>query len=119
MPLVVIAVVVACYLPYLGAGQGVLGFLVGGYLHEEGFQSGDGFWLVHAARALIGDVPGLLTLYVALAAATLGTLTLRIAFKTDDSPQRTTRDIVTLLDDRTNAPMLDSPASTASRAQRS
>jgi hypothetical protein len=97
LPLVVIAVVVACYLPYLGAGQGVLGFLVGGYLHEEGFQSGDGFWLVHTARVLIGDVPGLLTLYVALAAATLGTLALRIAFKTDDSPQRTTHDIATLL----------------------
>jgi alpha-1,6-mannosyltransferase len=97
LPLVVIAVVVACYLPYLGASQSVLGFLVGGYLHEEGFQSGDGFWLVHAARVLLGDVPGLLTLYLALAAATLGTLTLRIAFKTDDSPQRTTRDIATLL----------------------
>lgn len=97
LPLLVIAVAVACYLPYLGAGESVLGFLVGGYLREEGFQSGDGFWLVHAVRALIGDVPGLLTLYVALVAATLGTLTLRISFKTDDSPQRTTRDIATLL----------------------
>src|SRR5262249_46074775 len=96
LPLIVIAVVVACYLPYLRAGRGVLGFLVG-YLHEEGFQSGDGFWLVHAARALIGDVPGLLTLYIPRAAATMGTLALRIAFKTDDSPQRTTGDIATLL----------------------
>jgi len=97
LPQVVIAVVVACYLPYLGAGQGVLGFLIGGYLHEEGFRSGNGFWLVHAARTLIGDVPGLLTLYVALAAATLGTLALRIVFRSDDSPQLTTCDVATLL----------------------
>jgi len=93
----VTAVMVACYLPYIGAGWGVLGFLFTGYLHEEGFQSGDGFWLVHAVRVLLGDVPGLLALYLALAAATIGALALRIAFTADDLPQQTTRNIATLL----------------------
>jgi len=97
LPLVVIAVVLACYLPYLGAGRGVFGFLFTGYLHEEGFQSGDGFWLVHAVRVLLGDVPGLLALYLALAAAIIGALALRVAFTPDDSPQQKTRDIATLL----------------------
>jgi alpha-1,6-mannosyltransferase len=97
LPLVVVAVAAVCYLPYLGAGQGVLGFLIGGYLHEEGFDSGYGFWAVNAARMLIGDVPGLLTVYVALAAAILGTLALRMVFKADHSVQRTTADIAALL----------------------
>ena len=97
LPLVVVAVAAVCYLPYLGAGQGVLGFLIGGYLHEEGFDSGYGFWAVNAARMLIGDVPGLLTVYVALAAAILGTLALRMVLKADHSVQRTTADIAALL----------------------
>jgi alpha-1,6-mannosyltransferase len=97
LPLVVVAVAAVCYLPYLGAGQGVLGFLIGGYLHEEGFDSGYGIWAVNAARVLIGDVPGLLTVYVALAAAILGTLALRMVFKADHSVQRTTADIAALL----------------------
>jgi hypothetical protein len=97
LPLVISAVLVACYLPYLGTGEGVLGFLITGYLQEEGFDSGYGFWLVNAARACIGDIPGLLTLYLALGVATLSTLALHIAFRPDDSPRRTTRDIAALL----------------------
>jgi len=97
LPLVVLAVGIACYIPYLDAGRDVFGFLFTGYLHEEGFRSGDGFWFVHAARVLLSDVPGLLALYLALAAATIGALALRIAFTADDLPQQTTRNIATLL----------------------
>jgi hypothetical protein len=97
LPLAVILVVTVCYLPYLGVGTDVLGFLFHGYLMEEGFQSGRGFWLVHLVRSAFGDVPGLLPLYVALAAATLALLARRAAFTADDTPERTTRDIALLL----------------------
>ena len=38
MPLVVIATIVLCYLPYLSVGWGVFGFLTKGYLTEEGIN---------------------------------------------------------------------------------
>jgi hypothetical protein len=44
-PAVFAGVIVAAYLPYLGAGRRVLGFLPG-YLAEEHFDSGRGFWLL-------------------------------------------------------------------------
>jgi alpha-1,6-mannosyltransferase len=44
MPLAFVASVALAYLPYLGAGRNVLGFL-GGYAGEEGFSSGAGFYL--------------------------------------------------------------------------
>jgi hypothetical protein len=97
LPLVVIVAMAACYLPYIGAGKGVFGFLLTGYLYEEGFQGGEGFWLVHAARTLVGNLPVLLPLYLALAAATLGVLALRASFTTDQSPERMTRDVAALL----------------------
>ena len=97
LPLAVLLVIVACYLPYLGVGKGVFGFLLNGYLNEEGLQGGDGFWLVHVARAALGDIPGLVPLYLALAAATLGVLALRAAFARDDTPERRVRDIAMLL----------------------
>jgi hypothetical protein len=96
LPLAVIAVAVLCYLPYLDAGAGVFGFL-SGYVAEEGFESGKGFWPVLAARSAFGNLPGLVPLYLALAAATLGVLALRIAFRADPTAERTTRDIALLL----------------------
>jgi hypothetical protein len=97
LPVAVILVAVGCYLPYLGVGKGALGFLLTGYMYEEGFQGGEGFWLVHAARAAFGDIPGLLPLYLALAAGTLGFLAWRVAFARDDSPERSVRDVAMLL----------------------
>jgi hypothetical protein len=87
-----------CYLPYLGAGRGVFGFLASGYLSEEGLTSGDGVWLVALARAALGPVPGLTVLYVALAAGVMGWLALRIAAQPDDAnPHRSVHDIALLL----------------------
>lgn len=97
LPAVVALLVVACYLPYAGVGQGVLGFLLNGYLYEEGLQGGQGFWLVHAVRTAFGNIPGLLPLYVALAAGLLGSLALRSAFADERSPERSVRDIAMLL----------------------
>ena len=97
VPVAVMLAIIVCYLPYLSVGKGIFGFLLTGYLHEEGFQGGEGFWLVHAARSAFGDIPGLLPLYLALAAGTLGVLALRAAFARDASPERAVRDIAVLL----------------------
>jgi hypothetical protein len=90
-------VVIACYLPYIGVGQGVLGFLLGGYLSEEGFQGGDGFWLVNVVRHAFGDIPGLRAFYMLFAAGVLGALALRMAFTPEASPERRMRGIAMLL----------------------
>jgi len=56
MPAAFALAVVAAYLPYLGAGQRVLGFL-GGYGHEEGYSEGGGFFLVTLLRHLGVPIP--------------------------------------------------------------
>jgi hypothetical protein len=74
MPLVVIATIALCYLPYLGVGWGVLGFLTKGYLTEEGISAGNDLWLLSLWRLVFGAHRGDVLAYVALAA-------LLIAFK--------------------------------------
>ncbi len=51
MPAALASTIVAGYLPYSGAGRGVLGFLPG-YLREEGLVSGSRFWLLQLAQGL-------------------------------------------------------------------
>src|SRR5260370_12791819 len=53
MPLVVIAAVALCYLPYLSVGWGVLGFLTQGYLTEEGCISRNHLLLLSLCRLLL------------------------------------------------------------------
>jgi hypothetical protein len=70
MPLAAAATVVIAYLPFIGAGSAVFGFLPG-YLREEGLQSGAGFFLWNLATSVaalehVGPAP-----YLALAAAAL------------------------------------------------
>lgn len=96
VPLAIVAAIVACYLPYLGAGKGVFGFL-GGYLSEEGLTSGEGIWLVSLAQTAIGNIPGLTAIYVIAAAAIMGWLGLRIAFGAEPTPRETIAAIVSLL----------------------
>jgi alpha-1,6-mannosyltransferase len=50
-PSVFAGVILLSYLPYLSVGRRVLGFLPG-YLGEENFVSGGGFWLLDLARRL-------------------------------------------------------------------
>ena len=50
MPAAVAAVMVLAYLPFLGVGWGVFGFLPG-YVAEEGLRSGSGFFLWHLLNA--------------------------------------------------------------------
>jgi alpha-1,6-mannosyltransferase len=58
-----IAVIIAAYLPYLGVGSRVVGF-VPGYVAEENLASGTGFWVLEIARRAI-PVP--LAAYLGLA----------------------------------------------------
>jgi alpha-1,6-mannosyltransferase len=71
MPLVVIAVVALCYLPYLSVGWGVLGFLTKGYLTEEGIRAGNDLWLLSLWRLVFGEHQGDVVAYVVLAALVL------------------------------------------------
>lgn len=74
MPAAVVATVAVCYLPYVGVGRGVLGFLASGYLSEEGIADGQSFWLVGLLQAALGPLPGLATVYLAVAAFMLAVL---------------------------------------------
>ncbi len=48
-PAAFVTLIIAAYLPYLGVGSRVLGFLPG-YAAEENLTSGSGFWLLDIAR---------------------------------------------------------------------
>ena len=65
-----IVVVVAAYIPYLGVGPRVLGFLPG-YVAEENLVSGNGFWAVELVNCAI-PVP--VAAYLALAATVMAGL---------------------------------------------
>jgi alpha-1,6-mannosyltransferase len=97
VPLVIAAVVVACYLPYLGAGRDVLGFLGSGYLAEEGLTSGEGIWLVALLFTSAGKVPAIAAVYVVISAAIMIMLGLRVALRRAPSPQQTVADVALLL----------------------
>jgi alpha-1,6-mannosyltransferase len=71
MPLVVIAAVALCYLPYLSAGWGVLGFLTKGYLTEEGISAGNDLWPLSMWRLVFSEHQGDVVAYVVLAALVL------------------------------------------------
>lgn len=65
-----VAVAVAGYLPYIGVGRNVLGFLPG-YVGEERFASGGGFWALDFVRPLVA-VPA--AVYFVLAATIMAAL---------------------------------------------
>jgi hypothetical protein len=97
-PAAALAAVILCYLPYAGAGRGVLGFVTtSGYLSEEGFTDGSGYWLIALARALIGDVTGLNTAYMIAGPALMAWLALRAVSRTNATPQEALLDIGALL----------------------
>jgi alpha-1,6-mannosyltransferase len=85
MPLVVIAAVALCYLPYMSVGWGVLGFLTTGYLTEEGISAGSDLWLLSLWRLVVGEHQGDVVAYVVLAALVLMLKALSVA----RSPHRT------------------------------
>jgi alpha-1,6-mannosyltransferase len=85
MPLIVIAIIALCYLPYLSVGWGVFGFLTKGYLTEEGIVSGNDLWLLSVWRLAFGAHRGDLIAYSAVAALIL----LFMALSAGRRPNRT------------------------------
>ena len=70
MPLAAAVTVIVAYLPFIGAGRALLGFLPG-YLQEEGLQSGAGFFLWNLLRSVPLLEHAGSALYLAMAAAAL------------------------------------------------
>lgn len=84
MPTAVAAAVVLGYLPYLGAGTAVFGFLPG-YVAEEGLNTGAGFYIWNMLSAVL-PLAGLGVLpYLAFTAAVLTALAIRIVLSPDAS----------------------------------
>src|SRR5262245_64312782 len=63
MPLIVIAIIALCYLPYLSVDWGVFGFLTKGYLTEEGIVSGNDLWLLSVWRLDFGAHRGVVVVF--------------------------------------------------------
>jgi alpha-1,6-mannosyltransferase len=97
MPLVVIAVVALCYLPYLSVGWGVLGFLTKGYLREEGNSAGNDLWPLSVWRLVFGEHHGDAAAYVVLAGLVLLFMGLFVARKSHRSVKSTLADVNMLL----------------------
>jgi alpha-1,6-mannosyltransferase len=74
-PVAFLAVILAAYLPYIGAGSRVIGFLTS-YIAEENLVSGSGFWVLDIVRRAIplpvGAYLGLAT--TLMAGLTIGAL---------------------------------------------
>ena len=96
LPVLLAAVGIAVYLPYLSAGKGVLGFLAG-YVVEEGLSSGGGFRYLAMLQRLMGQIPGGSAIYVLCAAAVLIGLALKAGFRLDRSAAASIRAIGVLL----------------------
>jgi hypothetical protein len=75
----------------------VFGFLTQGYAAEEGLFSGEGIWLVALTQALAGKLPGLAVVYLAVAAAVMIGLGLRVAFTAGQGDRETIAGVVLLL----------------------
>ena len=80
MPAVFGGAVVLAYLPFLGVGSGVFGFLPG-YMAEEGFASGGGFypWSVAISALPLGGIPHIA--YPIVAALMLAALALYVGLR--------------------------------------
>jgi len=83
MPLVVIATVAICYVPYLSVGWGVLGFLTRGYLNEEGIIAGNDLWPLAVWRLVFGEHRGDVVGYGVVAALLLLVVGLATARSSD------------------------------------
>jgi alpha-1,6-mannosyltransferase len=97
IPLVVIAAIALCYLPYLSVGWGVLGFLTKGYLVEEGISAGYELWPLSLWRLVFGQHQGDVVGYAVLAALVLLFKGLSVARRSDRSIASSLADINMLL----------------------
>jgi hypothetical protein len=80
LPAALCLVVIAFYLPYLGVGWQVLGFLPG-YVREEGLASGSGFFVLRAIDALAPLPSSSTAVYLGVGAATLAAVAWRAVMR--------------------------------------
>ena len=97
MPLVVIAAIALCYLPYLSVGWGVFGFLTQGYLTEEGIVAGNDLWALSVWRLVFGTHHGDVVVYAAVAASIVLVMMLSPARRPDRTIASSLADINMLL----------------------
>jgi hypothetical protein len=79
-PLAGLATIVLLYLPYIGAGQKIFGFL-GGYSDEEGLRDGTGLYPFALLRSLLPVPESAIVFYMPVAAAILGVAGLAVLFR--------------------------------------
>jgi hypothetical protein len=70
LPIAVLALALFCYLPFIGAGAGVAGFLPN-YAHEQGLDTGQGIYWLALLQNLGLFRPGMTAGYAVLAGALL------------------------------------------------
>ena len=75
LPLFVLVLAALCYVPFIGAGTGVLGFLPD-YAHEQGLDNGSGFFALAMLQRLGLFQPAMTRPYVVLSATLLIVLAL-------------------------------------------
>jgi hypothetical protein len=80
LPLGVVLLAAVLYAPFLDVGGRVIGFLPG-YLQQEGFAGGDGFFLVEALRSLLPLPAGANLAYVAAGLILLAGIALVVIFR--------------------------------------
>jgi hypothetical protein len=97
MPLIVIAIAILCYLPYLSVGWGVFGYLTKGYLTEEGISAGYELWLLELWRLVFGEHQGDVAVYVVLAALALLCAAFAVVFRSDRGTAKSLASINMLL----------------------
>jgi alpha-1,6-mannosyltransferase len=79
LPIAFLAAVAVMYLPYLGVGTKVFGFL-GGYVAEEGFDKGAGIYLWQLAGTVFPLPDDAFAFYFPLAAVVMAALSLATVF---------------------------------------
>jgi alpha-1,6-mannosyltransferase len=81
LPVAAAATAVITYVPFIGAGSAVLGFLPG-YVQEEGLQSGSGFFLWNLLKSMLPPLGALGVLpYLTFAAAIMAALAFAIVWR--------------------------------------
>ena len=80
LPLAFVAAVAALYLPYVGAGTKVFGFL-GGYLSEEGLDRGSGIFWWQLIGAVVSLPQWTFSFYLAAAALVMAVLALVVVMR--------------------------------------
>jgi hypothetical protein len=80
LPAAFVATIAVLYLPYIGAGAKVLGFL-GRYLTEEGLDEGSGIFLLQLLNAIVPLPEQAFTVYLAVAATIMAALALFVVMR--------------------------------------